>query len=255
MAKLQFVKDTTSQTVPVFIQDSSSTVGAGLTGLTSASGSLTAYYYREGAGTGATAITLAATGALGTWESGGFFEVDATNMPGWYELGIPNAALATGADFVGIQLKGAANMAPCNLEIQLTGMDLNDATDGGMASVADWTNGGRLDLILDIIAADTTTDIPALIAALNNLSAAQVNAEVVDALATDTYAEPAQGAPGATISLSAKINYLFKAWRNKFTTDATDYKLYNDDAATVDHKATLSDNGTTYTKAEVGTGP
>lgn len=29
---------------------------------------------------------------------------------------------------------------------------------------ADWTNGGRLDLILDIIAADTTTDIPALIA-------------------------------------------------------------------------------------------
>ena len=29
----------------------------------------------------------------------------------------------------------------------------------------DWVNGGRLDLILDIIAADTTTDIPALIAA------------------------------------------------------------------------------------------
>lgn len=28
----------------------------------------------------------------------------------------------------------------------------------------DWVNGGRLDLILDIIAADTTTDIPALIA-------------------------------------------------------------------------------------------
>jgi hypothetical protein len=31
----------------------------------------------------------------------------------------------------------------------------------------DWVNGGRLDLILDIIAADTTTDIPALIAALD----------------------------------------------------------------------------------------
>ena len=29
---------------------------------------------------------------------------------------------------------------------------------------SDWVNGGRLDLILDIIAADTTTDIPALIA-------------------------------------------------------------------------------------------
>ena len=40
-------------------------------------------------------------------------------MPGWYELGIPDAALATGADFVGVQLKGATNMAPLNLEIQL----------------------------------------------------------------------------------------------------------------------------------------
>jgi len=154
MAKFQFVKDTTSQTVLIFIQDSSSTVGAGLTGLTSGSASLTAYYYREGAGTGATAITLAATGSLGTWESGGFFEGDAAGMPGWDELGVPHAALATGADFVGIQLKGATNMAPCNLEIQLTGIDVNDATDGGIASVADWTNGGRLALILDIIAAD-----------------------------------------------------------------------------------------------------
>lgn len=155
MAKFAFVKGTTSQTVLIFIQDSSSSTGAGLTGLTSASSGLTAYYYREGAGTGATQITLAATGSLGTWESGGFFEVDATDMPGWYEVGLPNAALASGADFVGVQLKGATNMAPCNLEIQLTGVDLNDATDGGIASVADWTDGGRLDLLLDAVKAKT----------------------------------------------------------------------------------------------------
>src|SRR3990167_4801641 len=37
---------------------------------------------------------------------------------------------------------------------------------------------------------------------------AQVNAEVVDALATDTYAEPAQGAAAATTTLAAKINFL-----------------------------------------------
>ncbi len=51
----------------------------------------------------------------------------------------------------------------------------------------DWTNGGRLDLILDAILADTnelqTDDVPGLIAALNDLSAAQVNAEVDTALA------------------------------------------------------------------------
>ena len=42
---------------------------------------------------------------------------------------------------------------------------------------------------------------------LNNPSR-QVNAEVVDALATDTYAEPGQGAPAATTSLSTKIGHI-----------------------------------------------
>ncbi|MEA3281798.1 MAG: hypothetical protein U9Q68_04435, partial [Euryarchaeota archaeon] len=46
----------------------------------------------------------------------------------------------------------------------------------------DWGNGGRLDLILDAIAADTTTDIPALIAALNDLSSAEANAACDTAL-------------------------------------------------------------------------
>ena len=93
------------------------------------------------------------------------------------------------------------------------------------------------------------------VSALNNLSAAQVNAEVVDALNVDTYAEPGQGTPAATLSLAAKINYLFKAWRNRSTQTATTYSLYNDDATTVDQKATVSDDGTTADKGEVVTGP
>lgn len=55
-------------------------------------------------------------------------------------------------------------------------------TEARLAVLADWINGGRLDLILDIIAADTTTDIPTLIAALNNLSSAQANAACDTAL-------------------------------------------------------------------------
>jgi hypothetical protein len=84
---------------------------------------------------------------------------------------------------------------------------------------------------------------------------ASVNAEVVDALATDTYAEPAQGTPASTASIAAKIGYLFKAWRNKSTQTATEYALYNDDAVTVDHKSAVSDNGTTFSRGEVATGP
>lgn len=87
------------------------------------------------------------------------------------------------------------------------------------------------------------------------LGPAEVNAEVLDVLNTDTFAEPAQGAPGATVSLAAKIGYLYKAWRNRSTQTASQYSLYNDDATTVDHKATVSDNGTTADKGEVGTGP
>lgn len=137
----------------------------------------------------------------------------------------------------------------------------------------DWANGGRLDLILDARSSQTSVDdlptnaelatalgtaddaVLAAIAALNDLSAAQVNAEVVDALATDTYAEPGQGAPNATTTLAAKINYLYKSWRNKKDNDGTTTNLYADDAATVDQKQTTSESGGTVTKGEWTTGP
>lgn len=87
------------------------------------------------------------------------------------------------------------------------------------------------------------------------VTTAQVNAEVVDALATDTYAEPGQGTPAATTTLAAKINYLYKAFRNRITQTSTTLSIYADDATTVDHKATVSDDGTTYSRGEIATGP
>ena len=84
---------------------------------------------------------------------------------------------------------------------------------------------------------------------------AQVNTEVVDALATDTYAEPAQGAPAATTSLAAKIGYLYKFLRNRKTQTSTTLSVYADDATTVDQKSTVSDNGTTYDQGEIVSGP
>lgn len=110
-----------------------------------------------------------------------------------------------------------------------------------------------IDTNVDAILVDTNslndTKIP------DTLSLANINAEVVDTLNTDTYAEPAQGAPGATISLAQKIGYLFKAWRNRSNQTSTTYQLFNDDAVTVDHKATVSDDATTAEKGEVTTGP
>lgn len=130
---LQLHKGTTSKIRRFFIKNSSVTTGAGLTGLVYNSSNLIAYYIREGDAT-ATAITLAA-GTVGTWSSGGFKEVDATHLPGVYELGLPDAALLTGANSVLVMLSGATNMTPAWEEIQLTDTDVNDAQHFGLTGL------------------------------------------------------------------------------------------------------------------------
>lgn len=53
----------------------------------------------------------------------------------------------------------------------------------------DWADGGRLDLLLDAVLADTnelqSDDVPGLISSLNNISTADVNAQVLDVLNVD----------------------------------------------------------------------
>lgn len=118
-------KGATSQSVYVEILDSTSTTGGRKTGLLFNTASLTAYYVRNGAS--AAAITLATLAAANSaWASGGFKEVDATNLPGVYRLDIPDAAVASGAESVVVTLKGAAGMAQVSLEVQLSAIDMQD---------------------------------------------------------------------------------------------------------------------------------
>ncbi len=116
----------TSQTVYVEVLDSTSTTGGRKTGLAYNTASLVAYYARNGAA--AVAITLVTQTAAGAYSSGGFVEVDATNMPGIYRLDVPNAALAAGAASVVITLKGATGMVQVSIDVQLTVMDFQVAT-------------------------------------------------------------------------------------------------------------------------------
>ena len=102
---------------------------------------------------------------------------------------------------------------------------------------------------------DTNTTIPNLIAALNNISSANVKTQVVAALNTDTYAEPAQGAPTATTTLVDKIGWTFKLAVNKKTQTASQFSLYNAAGAVIDAKSATSDDGTIYTAARIITGP
>lgn len=77
----------------------------------------------------------------------------------------------------------------------------------------------------------------------------KINAEVVDALSVDTYAESAS-VPAATASLAAKIAWLATLARNKITQTATTEVLRNDDDDGNIATSTVSDNGTTFTRGE-----
>lgn len=117
MAKLERKVGATSEIWQIFIQDASQTNGIGLAGLAFGTSGLTAYYHRD-TDTSATSITLV-TMTIGSFTSSGFKEIDATNMPGWYQLCPPNAALAAGAKSCAFLLKGAANMVPMPIEVDL----------------------------------------------------------------------------------------------------------------------------------------
>lgn len=81
------------------------------------------------------------------------------------------------------------------------------------------------------------------------LTAADVNAQVLDVMNVDTFAEPA-GIHAATASIFAKINFMAAFLRNKKTQTATTQLLRNDaDDGTI-ATSTVSSDGTTAIKGE-----
>jgi hypothetical protein len=84
---------------------------------------------------------------------------------------------------------------------------------------------------------------------VNLVTAAQVNAQVLDVLSVDTFAE-LTAPPAATSSLKDKITWLFMYARNKVTQTAAQRKLYRDDGTTVAGTSGTTDDGTTFTKGE-----
>lgn len=131
--RFTFKKGATSQTVYIHVYDSSSTVGAGLTGLAFNTSNLVCYYTRVLGN--ATQITLATQTVTGAYSSGGFVEVSATNSPGDYRLDLPDAVLASGVDRAKIQCKGATNMVPAIVDVELVAYDPQDAAGLGLSRV------------------------------------------------------------------------------------------------------------------------
>ena len=123
----------TSLSLPVVVYDTSSTTGAGLSGLTHSTSGLVLEYRRAGQSSWTSVALVSKT--LGTYVSGGI--VASGSRAGRYEVDIPDAAIAAGVRMVEICLRGAANMHPVDIEIELDAVDYQDAAAFGLSKFAD----------------------------------------------------------------------------------------------------------------------
>ena len=264
-------KGATDITTYVFLGDSST--GAPETGLTITNLDIT--YTRARAAHSKTDATALAT-VDAAHENNKAIEVDATQCPGLYRVDWPDDAFVTGVDKV-ILTVTCSGCHPAHQEVDLVDYDSQDSAALGLTKMpanvieisGDSTAADNLEAACDgntynvgggaVVAASVTGNVggnvTGSVGSLGATAKSDVNAEVLDVLNVDTFAEPGQAAPGATVTLATKVGYLYKAWRNKSDQDATTYQLYNDDATTVDQKASVADALGVITKGEVESGP
>lgn len=88
-------------------------------------------------------------------------------------------------------------------------------------------------------------------ASIDDIAAAQTDLDTL----TDTRGEPAQGAPPEVASSNLKLDWLYKVLTNEKTSTAALISIMNRAATAVDHKRTISDDGTTYTEETLVSGP
>ena len=119
MSYRRVIAGSTSQLIEFPVYDPNSTTGALLPGVSYNSSGLACYYSRTGVTGSAVAVSLVSM-TKGTWVSGGFVAVDGLTMPGIYQLGLPDAVFAAGANSVIVGLGGPAGMVAVVFVIELT---------------------------------------------------------------------------------------------------------------------------------------
>lgn len=95
--------------------------------------------------------------------------------------------------------------------------------------------------------------------ATDAIGAAQIATDADNAIAAAVWATtltlPGQVAPSNTPSASGALTWMYKLSRNKTTSTSTLISVFDDAGTVVDNKATVSDNGTIFTREEFGSGP
>jgi hypothetical protein len=158
---------------------------------------------------------------------------------------------------VALQTRGTAGVG--RLDADVIGISTSTAAADNAEAFFDGTGyaGGTIKLGVNAaqwlgsdIVVPATNGIPSVQPlSLGTQAKADVNAEVLDVLVTDTHAEPAS-VPAATSSLKDKIGWLFMLGRNKRTQTSSTENVRNDaDSATIG-TSTKSDDGTTFTRGK-----
>ena len=140
MSKQKTTRAKTSRSLVVFIADTSSTTGGGLSGVTHTSSGLVLEYRRQNQSTWTSVTPVSKT--LGTYVSGGI--VADGSLAGAYEVDFPDAAFASaaGVEWVALRIRGVASMLPVLIEIELDAVDYQDAAAFGLSRL-DATIGSR----------------------------------------------------------------------------------------------------------------
>jgi hypothetical protein len=127
----------TSQSLPIFIRDTTSTTGGGLSGVTTASAGLIIEWRRQGQSTWTQAtpaqLSAASGKVLGTFTAWGI--VADGGLAGAYELDLPDAAYASGVEFVVIRVRGVASMLPVLVIIELDAVNYQDSVGFGLSRI------------------------------------------------------------------------------------------------------------------------
>ncbi len=193
-------------------------------------------------------------GALKPTVAGRTLDVSAGGEAGvdWANVGTPsssvtlsNTSIATAAAVTTVNGLAAGVITAASIAADAI-TDAKVASDVTIASVT-----GAVGSVTGNVGGNVTGSVGSLGATAKS----DVNAEVLDVLNVDTFAEIGQETPAATQTLRKMIAFLYKAWRNVSTQTSSQYSLMGDDGTTVHQKAAVSDDGSTFTRGEVTTGP
>jgi hypothetical protein len=176
--------------------------------------------------------------------------------------------ISGGATGIGLDINGGATSGVGMTINSTTGDAVQITSGGGNGDAIQLTpNGTGLGINGTLGTVNTLTTLPTIpnnwltaagIAA-DAITAAKVAADVGTEIATAVWSAsltlPGQVAPSNSPTASGALTWMYKLSRNKTTSTSTLISVFDDAGTTVDNKATISDNGTTFTREEFGAGP